>query len=61
MIENCKVDDCQKRILVAALETAAARFNMMAGVGLVNGVDPKIGYRECMDVLREVVGSPADE
>jgi hypothetical protein len=34
-----------------ALETAAARFNMMAGVGLVNGVDPKVGYRECMEAL----------
>jgi hypothetical protein len=24
MIENCRVDDCQKRILVAALEQIAA-------------------------------------
>lgn len=48
-------------VLVKALETAAARFNMMAGVRLVNGADPKVGYRECMDVLRAVVGCPASD
>lgn len=44
--------------LVKALETAAARFNMIAGIGLVNGVDPKVGYREIMDVLSRVKGAP---
>jgi hypothetical protein len=37
--------------LVKALETAAARFNLMGGVGLVNGADPRAGYREAMDAL----------
>ena len=47
----------QNAELVKALETAAARFNMMAGVGLVNGADPKTGYQECMDVLNRLVGN----
>lgn len=34
-----------------ALETAAGRFNMLGGVGLVNGVDPRVGYREAMEAL----------
>lgn len=58
--KDCSIDQCaieRARLiaaapdLLAALETAAARFNMMAGVGLVNGADPKVGYRECMDAL----------
>lgn len=36
------------------LETAAARFNMMGGVGLVNGANPKIGYSEIMDELPSI-------
>jgi hypothetical protein len=42
----------REAILVQALEAAAGRFNMMAGAGLVNGADPKVGYRECMDALK---------
>jgi hypothetical protein len=34
-----------------ALAIAAGRFNLMCGVGLVNGVDPKVGYREIMEAL----------
>lgn len=33
----------------AALETSAARFNLMGGVGLVNGADPRVGYKEAME------------
>ena len=46
--------------LEAALETAAGRFNMMAGVGLVNGVDPKVGYRECRAALAPVLCPTSD-
>lgn len=51
---NAKTPGNAEAMLRKALETAAARFNMMGGVGLVNGADPKVGYRECMDALGPV-------
>lgn len=57
LVRRLREVEAQRDALVTALETAAARFNLMAGVGLVNGADPKVGYRECMDVLRAVVGN----
>ena len=37
--------------MAEALEAAAARFNLMSGIGPANGVDPKVGYREAMQAL----------
>lgn len=50
--------DAEIKRLRKALERAAGRFNLMAGVGLVNGADPKVGYRECMDALDAVGDAP---
>ena len=40
-------------IMDQALRTAARRFSIMAGVGWINGVDPAVGYRECIIALVE--------
>lgn len=58
----CKAER-KVRLLKSALENSAARFNLMAGVGLVNGADPKTGYAEAMSALRSLsdtstVGEP---
>lgn len=37
-----------------AIENAAGRFNLLGGVGLVNGCDPKVGYREMTDTLKQL-------
>jgi hypothetical protein len=58
MRDNLHKERLSRVRLEKALETAATRFNLMAGVGLVNGSDPKVGYRECMDVLGRVKGAP---
>ena len=39
-------------VLELALRTAARRFSFMAGVGWVNGVDPAVGYNECIAALQ---------
>ena len=39
-------------VLELALRTAARRFSFMAGVGWVNGVDPAVGYNECVAALQ---------
>jgi hypothetical protein len=39
-------------VLELALRNAARRFNMM-GDGFVNGINPQVGYRECIIALVE--------
>ena len=39
-------------VMDQALRTAARRFNMMGG-GFINGIDPQVGYRECIIALVE--------
>ena len=44
-------------VLELALRTAARRFSFMAGDGVfINGVDPEVGYRECIFALVEARG-----
>ena len=38
-------------VLELALRTAARRFSMLPGGALINGVDPAVGYYECMAAL----------
>ena len=35
-------------VMELALRTAARRFSMMGGSGFINGVDPLVGYHECL-------------
>ena len=39
-------------VLELALRTAARRFSFMASVGWINGVDPAVGYNECVAALQ---------
>ena len=39
-------------VLELALRTAARRFNFMAGVGWINGVDPAVAHNECIAALQ---------
>ena len=39
-------------VLEVALRNAARRFSFMASVGWINGVDPAVGYHECIAALR---------
>ena len=39
-------------VLELALRTAARRFNFMAGVGWINGVDPAVAHNECVAALQ---------
>ena len=51
-VEMCREKQDRIYVLELALQTAARRFNFMAGAGgLINGIDPKVGYHECIAAL----------
>lgn len=54
MIENCRVDDCQKRLLVAALKDIA---HVGEHGSPVEGKDPFAVSKWCADRAKEALGA----